>query len=347
MLQQTVVAAVIPYYHKFLATFPNVVSLANAEEQLVLQHWAGLGYYRRAKQLHGAAKVIRDSFDGVFPREFTQVLALPGIGRYTAGAIMSFAFDQPYPIVEANTQRLYARLLRLPGQLTERSVQAALWSFAESFLPSGPGSGEVNQAMMELGSQVCTPKAPRCGECPLAKYCPTYQHNEQEQIPTPKPPRIYEERREAVLLIQNAQQQFLMRRCGPGERWAGLWDFPRFDVTDCKTDSEVQEHLQLAFAKRFGHAYQLNAESPSIKHGVTRYKITLRCFHGVVERPGKVMEHDAASIQNQEQMWCSVSELSNLPLSSTGKKLSIRLREPDTSKAKSVANNKNTRKTHR
>ncbi|MFN7843286.1 MAG: A/G-specific adenine glycosylase [Pirellula sp.] len=347
MLQQTVVAAVIPYYHKFLATFPDVVSLANAGEQLVLQHWAGLGYYRRAKQLHAAAKVIRDSYDGVFPADFDQVLALPGIGRYTAGAIMSFAFDKPYPIVEANTQRLYVRLLRLPGQFAERSVQTALWSFAESFLPDGPGSGEINQAMMELGSQVCTPKTPRCSECPLVRYCPTYKHNEQEQIPTPKPPRLYEERREAVLMIQNAQQQFLMRRCGPGERWAGLWDFPRFDVTDCKTDSEVHKQLQSEFTKRFGYAYQLNAESSSIKHGVTRYKITLRCFHGVVDAPTLISENVSVASQNQEQQWYSVSELSDLPLSSTGKKLSIRLREPDVSKPKSIANNKNTRQTHR
>ena len=347
MLQQTVVATVIPYYHKFLATFPDVASLANADEQLVLQRWAGLGYYRRAKQLHAAARVILDSYGGVFPSEFNQVLDLPGIGRYTAGAILSFAFDQPYPIVEANTQRLYARLLRLPGQFTDRPVQTALWSFAESFLPSGPGSGSVNQAMMELGSQVCTPKAPKCNECPLVKFCPTYKYNEQEQIPTPKPPRIYEERREAVLLIQNAQQQFLMRRCVPGERWAGLWDFPRFDVTDCKTDSEIHEYLQSAFTKRFGLAFQFNVESPSIKHGVTRYKITLRCFHGVVDRPMKVSEKNAEASQNQEQMWCSVSEISDLPLSSTGKKLSIRLREPDVSKPKSIANNKKTRKTHR
>jgi A/G-specific adenine glycosylase len=347
MLQQTVVAAVIPYYHKFLASFPDVGTLADAEEQQVLQHWAGLGYYRRAKQLHAAAKFIRDSYEGQFPADFAQVLDLPGIGRYTAGAILSFAFDQPYPIVEANTQRLYARLLRLPGQFTERSVQTALWNFAESFLPDGKGSGEVNQAMMELGSQICTPKSPRCSECPLRNYCPTYKHDEQDQIPTPKPPRVYEERREAVVMVQNAEQQFLMRRCGPEERWAGLWDFPRFDVTDCTTDTEVLERLQTAFIARFGHPFQFRAESPSIKHGVTRYKITLRCFHGVAQSSGKVSENMATANPNQDQMWCTISELSALPLSSTGKKLSIRLREPDVSKPKSIANNKNARKTHR
>ncbi|MFN7878184.1 MAG: A/G-specific adenine glycosylase [Pirellula sp.] len=347
MLQQTVVAAVIPYYHKFLSTFPDVVTLADAQEQHVLQHWAGLGYYRRAKQLHAAAQVIRDSYDGLFPSEFTRVLDLPGIGRYTAGAILSFAYDQPYPIVEANTQRLYARLLRLPGQFAERSVQTALWNFAESFLPDGPGSGEVNQSMMELGSQICTPKSPRCSECPLRDYCPTYKHGEQEQIPSPKPPRVYEERLEAVLMVQNAHQQFLMRRCGPEERWAGLWDFPRFDVTDCTTDSEVYERLQAVFTARFGHPFQFTAESPSIKHGVTRYKITLRCFHGVAQASDKVSENVSSANPTQDQLWCTVSELSDLPLSSTGKKLSIRLREPDVAKTKSIAHNKNTRKTHR
>lgn len=362
MLQQTVVAAVIPYYHRFLKTFPDAVSLANADEQLVLQHWAGLGYYRRAKQLHAAAKVIRDTYHGTFPSEYSQVLALPGIGRYTAGAILSFAFDQSYPIVEANTQRLYARLLRLPGQFSERSVQTALWSFAESFLPDGNGSGQINQAMMEIGSQVCSPKSPRCADCPFIKLCPTYKNNEQEQIPSPKPAKIYEERQEAVLLIQNAQQKFLMRRCGPGERWAGLWDFPRFCITHCKTDSQVHKHLKAEFAKRFDYRYTIAAESPSIKHGVTRYKITLRCFHGTVDGPWQISENfplindstekidskTGTTEQAQtEQSWCSIHELSELPLSSTGKKLAIRLQESNVSKSQRIADDKKARKTHR
>ncbi|MCU0712810.1 MAG: A/G-specific adenine glycosylase [Pirellula sp.] len=357
MLQQTVVAAVIPYYHKFLSSFPDIISLANADEQLVLQHWAGLGYYRRAKQLHAAAKVVRDTYHGTFPSDFSQVLDLPGVGRYTAGAILSFAFDQSYPIVEANTQRLYARLLRLPGQLTERPVQTALWNFAESFLPDGPGSGEINQAMMEIGSQVCTPKTPRCTECPLAKYCPTYKHNEQEQIPSPKPAKIYEERQEAVLMIQNTQREFLMRRCGPGERWAGLWDFPRFCVTNCKTEPQIEQHLKAEFAKRFCIRYKITTESSPIKHGVTRYKITLRCFHGLVDGPWQVSENlpeikstsdqTTSDQTNIEHRWCSLAELSELPLSSTGKKLSIRLGEADVPKPQRIANNKKARKTHR
>ncbi|XZE21189.1 A/G-specific adenine glycosylase [Pirellulaceae bacterium SH449] len=347
MLQQTVVAAVIPYFFRFLESFPTVESLANADEQEVLTHWAGLGYYRRAKQLHAAAKKIRDESAGQFPTAFDEISSLPGVGRYTSGAIMSFAFDKPYPIVEANTQRLYARLLRLPGQMTDRTVQSELWKFAESFLPEGPGSGEANQAMMELGSQICSPKSPRCQECPLAKLCPTYKHSEQELIPTPKPPRIYEERREAVLLLQNHNQQFLMRRCEQGERWAGLWDFPRYDVTACKTDAEAIDSIQSQFTEQFGLSYDLRSESESIKHGVTRYKITLRCFHGIVNDSLMVAESKLPSHVAPEHNWCTLSEIENLPLNSTGKKLSTRLKEANVTKSKRVSNNKKTRKTHR
>lgn len=347
MLQQTVVAAVIPYFFRFIESFPTVESLANADEQDVLTHWAGLGYYRRAKQLHAAAMKIRDEFHGEFPNTFEALSSLPGVGRYTAGAIMSFAFDKPYPIVEANTQRLYARLLRLPGQMTERTVQTELWKFAESILPESTGSGETNQAMMELGSQICSPKSPRCPECPLQKRCPTNKYSEQELIPTPKPPRIYEERREVVLLLQNHNQQYLMRRCGPGERWAGLWDFPRYDVTDCKSDEEIFDSIRSQFIEQFGLSYDTRSESESIKHGVTRYKITLRCFHGIINASSVVAESNPTSSATPEHNWCTLSELEQLPLNSTGKKLSTRLKEANVTKSKSVSHHKNARKAHR
>ena len=166
MLQQTQVATVLGYYERFLATYPTVSDLANADEQDVLKLWAGLGYYRRARQLHAAAKVIRDQYEGSFPTQFEDVLALPGVGRYTAGAICSFAFEQRQPILEANTIRLFSRLIALRADPRASDSQQLLWEFADRILPkvsarsakdgrSQTGTfSSINQAVMELGSQV-------------------------------------------------------------------------------------------------------------------------------------------------------------------------------------------------
>ncbi len=156
MLQQTQVATVLPYYRRFLERFPNVKALAEASEEEVLKLWEGLGYYRRARQLHAAAKTIVEEHRAEFPELFEDVLALPGIGRYTAGAICSFAYNQARPIVEANTQRLYARLIKLNEPLDSKSGQAALWEFAERIVDK-TRSRLINSAVMELGAIVCTP----------------------------------------------------------------------------------------------------------------------------------------------------------------------------------------------
>jgi A/G-specific adenine glycosylase len=319
MLQQTVVAAVIPYYHAFLTTFPDVASLAKADEQLVLKHWAGLGYYRRAKQLHAASQRILHDYAGEFPRDFDRILALPGIGRYTAGAISSFAFDLRTPIVEANTQRLYARLLQLKGQLSERLIQLKLWEFAEAILPPQSGSGELNQAMMEIGSQVCMPTNPNCAQCPLKSLCPTLEAKEQALIPSPKPPKQYEDRLEAVIVVEDPKLGYLLRLCQPGERWAGLWDFPRFDVTHSTTEQDLTDSMMQQFSDRFQQTVEVLSESPSMKHAVTRFRITLRCFSGRLKsKPRKVNQDDSHG-------WFSKSALMELPLSSTGKKIADKL----------------------
>ncbi len=319
MLQQTQVATVIPYYERFLESFPTVRELAAADEDRVLFHWSGLGYYRRARQIHAAAKVIVEKHGGEFPEEFDQVLSLPGIGRYTAGAICSFALDQRTPIVEANTQRLYARLLRLRGQLTASVSQTALWSFAEAILPPRAGSGAVNQAVMELGSQICTPRDPLCSECPLISLCPTYANQEQDEIPSPKPAKVYEEKSEIALLVRDPNRGYLMRRCGAGERWEGLWDFPRFEVP---TDSQVNERIQSAtdqFQTRYGSKVSIGDASMSLKHGVTKYRITLNCHEAEVQEDPSDQENLLA--------WYTETNLSELPLSSTGKTIFKKLIE--------------------
>ncbi|MGN6546833.1 MAG: A/G-specific adenine glycosylase, partial [Aureliella sp.] len=197
MLQQTQVATVIDYYHRFLARFPTVEALAAADEQEVLGLWAGLGYYRRARQLHAASQQVVSQHRGNFPGDVPSLMQLAGVGRYTAGAIASIAFDKPAPILEANTERLYARLLCLREPTRSPASLALLWQFAEWSLPRGasrsPNSSArtINQAAMELGSLVCKPVNPRCCECPLAALCPTALHGLQSAIPVPKPKKSF------------------------------------------------------------------------------------------------------------------------------------------------------------
>ena len=182
MLQQTRVAAVIPYYENFLARFPDVQSLARARAEAVLSHWAGLGYYSRARNLHSAAGEIVANHGGNFPNEHEAALALPGIGRYTAAAVLSIAYDKPLAVLDGNVARVLARLGALRGDLRAPSTWQKLESTAQDLLAQ-KSPGDWNQAMMELGATVCTPKSPKCGECPIATWCRARKLGIAEQLP--------------------------------------------------------------------------------------------------------------------------------------------------------------------
>lgn len=284
MLQQTQVATVIDYYTRFLQRFPDAATLAEAPEQDVLNLWAGLGYYRRARQLHAAAKVISQQHAGVFPNQLATIMDLPGVGRYTAGAIASFAFDRRAPIVEANTRRLYCRLLAHPDQPTTAASQTTLWNFAESLLPSGRGSGAVNQALIELGSQVCTPKKPACQACPVNGFCKSYELGLQHRIPPAAPKKEFEERIHGMLIISN-RGRWLVRQNTTGQWWQGLWEFPRADLTHLGIPKQPEKLLkastdavQTAFAQQLELDCDAIQPAHSLKHAVTKYKILLHCF---------------------------------------------------------------------
>jgi A/G-specific adenine glycosylase len=186
MLQQTQAATVIPYFDRFIAAFPTLEALARADEQQVLRLWEGLGYYRRARNLHQAARILAAEHGGGFPTDPTVLGCLPGLGRYTVNAVLSQAFDARLPILEANTQRVLSRLFGRREDPRLGPARAWLWQAAEELLPRR-GAGELNQALMELGALVCTPTAPRCSECPLAARCAAFQQGLQEQIPARAP----------------------------------------------------------------------------------------------------------------------------------------------------------------
>jgi len=309
MLQQTQVVTVIPYFQRFIAAFPHVRALAEASEHDVLRHWEGLGYYRRARQMHRAARQIVEQHAGVFPQSLDDVLALPGIGRYTAGAIVSIAFDQRAPILEANTVRLLSRLIGLTGDPASSAGQKRLWEVADAILPPA-GFRQFNQALMELGSLVCTPRNPACDRCPMASLCVAQLQGKQAEIPRSRPrPRI-ERVREAAVIVWR-QDQVLLRRREAGERWAGLWDFLRFPLSE---QTHVEDELLASIRSHCG----LDVASPhpvtTITHGVTRFQITLDCFSARVRGRRR-------QLAQGEWQWAPLAALQDIPLSVTGRKL--------------------------
>ena len=250
-----------------------------------------------------------------FPDDAGDVRALPGIGRYTAGAVLSIAFDQQQPIVEANTSRVLSRLLAFRGDPAGSEGQNLLWRFAEELLPR-KHVGAFNQALMELGSQICSPRNPACHECPVARCCATRQRGWQEQIPAPKKRTAYEDVRQGCVVVwRDDKRHVLLRRCGDDERWAGLWDFPRFDLK-ARRGPALRAELVSKVARMTGMSVQLGDRLTTIKHGVTRFRITLCCYDAV---------HLQGNIDNGDLRWIRTTELSNYPLNVTGRKISNRL----------------------
>ncbi len=312
MLQQTQVATVGGYFDRFVRAFPNVDSLAAAEEAEVLLLWEGLGYYRRARQLHAAARKVVAEYGGNFPDELDELQQLPGIGRYTAGAIASIAFDRRAPILEANTIRLLSRLVTFPGNPHSQSGQRPLWRVAKQILPH-KRVAEFNQALMELGSLVCTPDEPNCLECPLSTVCAAYAAGLQQEIPPAKPRQVYSDLREAAVIVRK-NGGVLVRQCALDERWAGLWDFPRFAV---EADGPLFARTEIAakVAAQTGIVCAPGRLLKTMKHGVTRYRITLDCYQATFVS-GRVRATKSAAVR-----WLPVGEVSLLPLSSTGRKI--------------------------
>jgi A/G-specific adenine glycosylase len=312
MLQQTQVATVRGYFERFMAALPTIDALAAAEEDSVLRLWEGLGYYRRARQLHRAAKIVVAEHGGRFPSDPQHVRQLPGIGRYTAGAILSIAFDLPHPILEANTIRLLSRLLAYRGSTHSTAGQQLLWHAAQTLLPAR-GAGTFNQAQMELGSQVCRPRDPDCPHCPLVRLCPTFRDSLQSKIPAPRPKPQIEAVREAAVVIRRRGKILLIRR-GAHERWAGLWDFPRV-VCDSPDASPTPAELTAKIRAATGVAADNFQLRTTLRHGVTRFRITLECYEARAAGPG--MRKKPAP----EMRWITLSELPEYPLNTTGRKL--------------------------
>jgi A/G-specific adenine glycosylase len=279
MLQQTRIAAVIPYYEKFLARFPDVKSLADAAEQDVLRLWAGLGYYSRARNLQQAAREMVARHGGKFPRGFAAALALPGIGRYTAAAVLSIAFDAPHAVLDGNVARVLARLDAVRGDLRAPLRWKKLEATAQTLLaPEAPG--DWNQALMELGETICTPKSPRCDECPVALWCEARKRGLVDSIPAPrKKPTGVKQRIAAAVLLDARGRTLLVRDPGAhdGVLFSRMWQFPAVEFTK-NPAAALADHLRSKL--RFDPPALV--ELPHAKHGVTFRNITLVPFCGRV-----------------------------------------------------------------
>jgi len=242
MLQQTQVSAVIGYYDRFMQRFPTIASLAEAEQDEVMRHWSGLGYYSRARNLHHAAQTIMREHGGVFPTNFETIQTLKGIGRSTAAAISVFAFNQRQTILDGNVKRVLARLYAVDGWPGLPEVEKKLWQIAEALLPDD-GLPAYVQGLMDFGATLCTRSKPRCDGCPMQNQCQAYQQQRVAQLPASKPRKALPEKQVTMLMIMDAGEILLERRPNQGI-WGGLWSLPELSPTQIAVP-HVQDSLGL------------------------------------------------------------------------------------------------------
>ncbi len=279
MLQQTQVQTVIPYFERWMRRFPTIRALAKAPLAEVLHCWAGLGYYARARNLHAAAQMVVERHGGELPADLAALRALPGIGRYTAGAILSIAFGVPAPILDGNAIRVLARLFAVAGDPTRGETQRRLWALAAA-LAEGERPGDLNQAIMELGATVCTPEAPRCACCPVADACRALAEERVATLPEARrrPPTVRVEHVSAVIRQDGAL--LLARRPEEEPLWGGMWELPRAVRGEGES---LGECARRAAREGVGVLVQPGATVAKVRHTVTHHRITLYAVEAVIE----------------------------------------------------------------
>jgi A/G-specific adenine glycosylase len=311
MLQQTTVGAVVPYFERFMAALPDLRSLAKADEQVVLKLWEGLGYYRRARHLHAAARKLAARFGNVLPDDPETWSALPGVGRYTLGAVLSQAFDRRLPIVEANSLRVLARLFGYRSDPRDGVGKAWVWATAEALLPTS-NVGDHNQALMELGALICTPARPACRQCPLARHCVAYKEKRQHVIPPPRrhPPAITVN--ELGVVIRSADRILLCQRRADAARWQNLWEVPHGERL---ADEDEGLSVRRIAKELTGISVVPGEEVLTVKHSVTRFAITLACIEARRARGAFVPGFYRTA------KWVTPAELSGYPVSAPQRRL--------------------------
>jgi len=279
MLQQTQVKTVLGYYPRFMHRFPSIESLANATEDDVLSHWSGLGYYARGRNLRKAAIMVMQEFGGTFPQKLDDVISLPGIGRSTAGAILSLANNQHQAILDGNVKRVLARYFALSGWPGKKTVLDQLWSKAEQLTPQ-KRTANYNQAMMDLGALLCKRRQPDCPNCPLQNGCLAHQQGNPHDYPSSKPKKAKPERTTYMLLLQNQQGEVLLEKRASVGLWGGLWSLPQFD-----TLIGCQNWLQ----SQFGLFSQQPTQWPTFRHTFSHFHLQITPLHVPLNKPNHVV----------------------------------------------------------
>ena len=301
MLQQTQVKTVIPYYERWLKKFPTVQDLAAANQQTVLKLWEGLGYYARARNLHGAAQQVVAELDGVFPQEFEGVIALTGIGRTTAGGILSAAFNQPVAILDGNVKRVLARLVALPVPPNKALNQ--LWILSEQVLdPQHPR--DFNQAFMDLGATLCTRHNPACLLCPWQSHCAAYNQNAVSDFPMTEAKKPVPHKRIGVAAIADAQGKILIDRRKQEGLLGGLWEFPGGKI---EPGESAEDCVRREIKEELGIEIEVGSRLITIDHAYTHFKVTLNVFNCTH------LSGDPQPLESDEVRWVTLNEIDEYP----------------------------------
>lgn len=305
MLQQTQVATVIPYFNKFIQTFPNIKTLAQADLDAVLAHWQGLGYYARARNLHKTAKIIVDQYQANFPTDIEQVIKLPGIGRSTAGAILSLSLNQPHPILDGNVKRVIARFYGIKGWSGKASILKVMWSKAELITPK-VNTKHFNQAMMDMGATVCVRSNPLCGQCCLESKCYANKNDSWHLFPSPKPKKKRPLKQAYVVQVIYKNSIYLEKR-PPTGIWGSLWSLPEFE-----TECEAKAWLETFVTK--SKALNRSIQKDVLLHRFSHFDLNLNQIILEIKEP-------ALLVAEGEKKYIKYNELKNLGLPTPIKKL--------------------------
>lgn len=303
MLQQTQVKTVIPFYQKFISRFPDITSLANAEQDEVLHLWTGLGYYARARNLQKAAQRIRDEFDGQFPQTLDEALSLPGIGRSTAGAVLALASGQHHSILDGNVKRVLARYFAIEGWPGNKRVEQQLWYYADELTPAKQ-TADYTQAMMDLGATVCSRSKPNCDSCPLQTNCLAFAQGRQSELPSKKPKTDIPVRT-TVMLIPVWQGHVLIYQRPPSGLWGGLWGF--YETQD---KSNIQPQKDLLAIPECPSTFL-----PAFRHTFSHFHLDIQpVILQLTDKP-------RAGVQDSKQMWYDLHNPQNVGLAAPTQKL--------------------------
>ena len=308
MLQQTQVATVIPYFERFMQRFPDVLDLANAQQDDVLHLWTGLGYYARGRNLHKAAQTIRDEFGGTFPTELEQVMALPGIGRSTAGAILSLSLKQRHAILDGNVKRVLARFHAIEGCPGTAVIEKEMWQLAERHTPPD-NNAAYTQAIMDLGATVCRRGKPLCPLCPQNQDCQALQQGLQNQLPSARPRKQLPVRATTMLMLANGRGEILLRQRPPTGIWGGLWSFPELAGGNPSNDS-----IEQWCAEKLGHQVAVTERWPVLRH-------TFSHFHLDIEPVYLHSKQAISQIGDDTATWFSPAKPASLGLAAPVKQL--------------------------